>query len=124
MYVIDRYYRESLEEDIETNYQVWLDFAQQFEYDEKAKEIRAKRDELLAETDKEMCLDRLKLELPEDITTVTLLASVKQFFTSIKNILSGAWAKYRQELRDIPQQEGFPYNVSWPEKPTKEESEG
>ena len=124
MYVIDRYYRESLKEDIETNYQVWLDFAKQFEYDEKSKEIRAKRDELLAETDKEMCLDRLKLELPEDITTVTLLASVKQFFTSLKDIFTSDMAKYRQSLRDIPQQEGFPYNVSWPEKPTKEESEG
>jgi len=26
-------------------------------------------------------------------------------------------AIYRQALRDIPQQEGFPYNVVWPEKP-------
>ena len=28
-----------------------------------------------------------------------------------------AWADYRQALRDIPQQEGFPENVLWPEKP-------
>ena len=28
-----------------------------------------------------------------------------------------AWATYRQALRDIPQQEGFPENVVWPEKP-------
>lgn len=28
-----------------------------------------------------------------------------------------AWATYRQCLRDIPQQEGFPWNVTWPEKP-------
>jgi hypothetical protein len=28
-----------------------------------------------------------------------------------------AWAAYRQALRDIPQQEGFPSNVVWPEKP-------
>ena len=27
------------------------------------------------------------------------------------------WAQYRQALRDIPSQEGFPYNVSWPVKP-------
>jgi hypothetical protein len=27
------------------------------------------------------------------------------------------WAAYRQALRDIPQQEGFPHNVAWPVKP-------
>lgn len=28
-----------------------------------------------------------------------------------------AWATYRQALRDIPQQDGFPLNVIWPDKP-------
>ena len=28
-----------------------------------------------------------------------------------------AWATYRQELRDITDQEGFPYNLIWPIKP-------
>lgn len=28
-----------------------------------------------------------------------------------------AWAKYRQDLRDIPEQGSFPYQVTWPEKP-------
>jgi hypothetical protein len=28
-----------------------------------------------------------------------------------------AWTAYRQALRDIPQQEGFPHNVAWPVKP-------
>jgi hypothetical protein len=28
-----------------------------------------------------------------------------------------AWATYRQALRDIPQQEGFPLNVIWPTPP-------
>jgi hypothetical protein len=27
------------------------------------------------------------------------------------------WAVYRQELRDITQQNGFPWNVVWPNKP-------
>jgi hypothetical protein len=30
---------------------------------------------------------------------------------------SQAWAVYRQSLRDIPQQEGFPWNVNFPEQP-------
>jgi hypothetical protein len=28
-----------------------------------------------------------------------------------------AWATYRQELRDVPQQSGYPYNVVWPVAP-------
>lgn len=28
-----------------------------------------------------------------------------------------AWAQYRQELRDITSQEGYPHNVTWPEQP-------
>lgn len=29
----------------------------------------------------------------------------------------GAWATYRQALRDLPQQEGFPTTITWPVKP-------
>jgi hypothetical protein len=29
-----------------------------------------------------------------------------------------AWADYRQSLRDVPSQAGFPYSVVWPEQPT------
>ena len=28
-----------------------------------------------------------------------------------------AWATYRQALRDISKQDGFPWNVTWPEQP-------
>lgn len=28
-----------------------------------------------------------------------------------------AWATYRQELRDVPNQAGFPHNITWPNKP-------
>jgi len=28
-----------------------------------------------------------------------------------------AWAAYRQALRDIPEQEGFPWGINWPEEP-------
>lgn len=27
------------------------------------------------------------------------------------------WAPYRQALRDVPQQAGFPDNITWPTKP-------
>ena len=32
-------------------------------------------------------------------------------------IMSDEWRQYRQELRDITTQEGFPHNINWPEEP-------
>ena len=29
-----------------------------------------------------------------------------------------AWTAYRQALRDLPEQEGWPMNIVWPEKPS------
>lgn len=33
------------------------------------------------------------------------------------NTISEEWVQYRQELRDITKQEGYPHNVKWPTKP-------
>lgn len=32
-------------------------------------------------------------------------------------VLTPAWATYRQQLRDVPQQPGFPGSMVWPEVP-------
>jgi hypothetical protein len=32
--------------------------------------------------------------------------------------ISDPWAAYRQELREVPDQEGFPWDVTWPEQPS------
>lgn len=37
--------------------------------------------------------------------------------TPIANTQKQAWASYRQALRDVPSQAGFPFNVVWPAKP-------
>ena len=37
--------------------------------------------------------------------------------TPLSNPKKLEWATYRQELRDIPAQSGFPWDVAWPEKP-------
>jgi len=31
--------------------------------------------------------------------------------------MSTGWATYRQALRDVPNQDGFPYEIEWPEEP-------
>jgi hypothetical protein len=37
--------------------------------------------------------------------------------TPITNSKKLEWAAYRQALRDIPDQPGFPWDINWPEKP-------
>jgi len=35
----------------------------------------------------------------------------------LSNVQKAAWATYRQALRDVTQQAGFPWEVQWPTKP-------
>jgi hypothetical protein len=37
--------------------------------------------------------------------------------TPLDNVAKSAWANYRQALRDVPDQAGFPFNVTWPTQP-------
>ncbi len=122
-YTIKTWYRKTLKDDILAEYDKWLEYARQQEYDEYAKIVRTQRDKLLQETDKEMVLDRLKLNMPEEITMTTIVQGIKDFFTSLKEIKNSPMAKYRQELRDIPQQKGFPYEVQFPVKPETDKKE-
>ena len=71
---------------------------------------------MLLETDADMCIDRLQIKLPEDLSATNLLSGIKQFIEGLANIFNGKMAKYRQELRDITKQDGFPYNVVWPNR--------
>lgn len=96
MYKITLNNRINLAEDIENNYNMWLQFAKDCEYEKLATEIRTKRDKLLTETDWTQVAD-------------TVLSEEKQ--EEYKN--------YRQQLRDITEQEEFPYMVKFPLKPVK-----
>lgn len=116
MYLINIYCRNNLQIDIEKNYQKWIEMARNQEYEHLAKEVREKRNKLLEETDKEMCIDRLNFKFPENLTMTNIISSLKDFFDGFANISKSSIAKYRQELRDITKQEGFPYKVVWPTK--------
>ena len=59
----------------------------------KSRGVRGERDKLLAETDWR--------DLP-----------------SYPGTNQAGWRTYRQALRDLPSQAGFPNNVTWPAKPT------
>jgi hypothetical protein len=127
IYRLKTNYRDDLEKELNDNtekFSQWLQLAKDTEYNELATEIRKQRDELLQASDKYMCLDRLNIEIPENVTATSLLNCVKTFFQELGNSINGNYAKYRQELRDITKQDGFPYNVEFPKEPnTNEESE-
>lgn len=126
MYRFKTNYRDDLEKELNDNvekFNKWLELARNTEYNELAEEIRTKRDELLKDSDKFMCIDRLNIEIPENVTTTSLLNCVKNLFEGLGNAINGEYAKYRQALRDIPEQPGFPYNVEFPKKPTNTNEE-
>ena len=75
--------------------------------------IRRKRNRLLSESDSHVCLDRC---LPDAPTGKTFTAWL-EWLKTLANIAKNDWARYRQALRDIPQQEGFPFDVKFPDKP-------
>ena len=71
------------------------------------------RNRLLEESDAEMSLDRLGLTVPSGTTFTAWLS----FLKGLGGALNGAWSTYRQALRDIPAQSGFPFDVVFPDKP-------
>ena len=38
-------------------------------------------------------------------------------YMALADRITDEWRTYRQALRDLPAQEGFPTNVTWPDKP-------
>lgn len=77
------------------------------------------RDKLLNETDSRVALDRFNISVPSGTSFTAWLS----FLKSLGEIITGAWAIYRQALRDLPEQEGFPFNVTFP-TPPEVESDG
>lgn len=91
----------------------WFALAQQQANEIAAAAARAVRDQLLKDSDASMALDRLGLDVPSGTTFTAWLS----FLKGLGNVLTGSIARYRQALRDLPQQPGFPYDIDWPEKP-------
>ena len=118
VYTLEIRYRENLLEEIEKDIDKWLKLAKDTDYKEVAAKVREERDKLLQETDAEMCLDRMGLEMPEGTSSFT---SWINFLKTLATAITGKMAKYRQELRDITKQPGFPYDITWPTKQKEEE---
>lgn len=75
------------------------------------------RDKLLVESDGMLAFDRWGINVPEEVSMTTILPAFKALADGLKQLLRSDWAAYRQALRDLPQQEGFPFVINWPEAP-------
>jgi hypothetical protein len=69
-------------------------YPEQLPLNQAEKNIREKRNKILTESD-------------------WIIVSSYEQQVSVPEI----WIEYRQNLRDLPQQDGFPYDVTWPESP-------
>ena len=92
--------RDGLEKVVQDNLPVWLAYARAEETDALSAEVRSKRDKLLANTDW------------TQVDDAPISAEDKE-----------SMRQYRQKLRDITAQSGFPSAVEWPEKPETAVSE-
>lgn len=70
---------------------LWAEMVKQADYNAAAAAVRAERDRLIASCD------------------WTVLGDAKT--------VKADWRAYRQALRDVPEQAGFPYDVTWPVRP-------
>ena len=104
---------QALNKRVADNIEAGRERAMQEDYDRVAAEVRAIRDKLLADSDKEMVLDRMGLEVPTGVSFTAWLDFLKKLGAAV----AGEMARSRQALRDITTQDGFPYDVNFPEKP-------
>ena len=79
-----------------------------------AREIRNR---LLKESDEFLVIDRFGIDLPETVNAGTMLLAVKGLIEGLRNVTCNPWADYRQALRDLPEQKGFPLRIKWPDAP-------
>lgn len=97
IYRLKTIYRDDLEQTLNNNeeeYKKWLQKAKDTEYEELSSNIRKERDALLYATDK---------------------YTISDYPISSEN--KELMLEYRQKLRDLPEQETFPYNVEFPKRP-------
>lgn len=79
---------------------------------------RKLRDNLLKESDSRVAFDRFDIKVPSGSSFSSWLS----FLKSLGKILTSDWSKYRQELRDLPQQPGFPFDIKFPNIPTEDDN--
>ena len=92
-YVLTEPCRDTLEQEITDQYDLWLQKAKDADRQQQALQVRQRRNRLLSQCDWP--------QMPD-----------------VDSNIAQGFRDYRQALRDIPQQEQFPYDVQWPSSPS------
>lgn len=83
----------------------------------RAAELARKiRNKLLDASDKYCTFDKILPEAPSGSSFTDWIAWLK----TLAGVASNAWGVYRQSLRDLPEQQGFPFSIKWPKHPEEE----
>jgi len=65
----------------------------------------------------EAAAQAVRAERDQHLIVVDAIAGNALRWAALSTESQTAWAAYRQALLDVPQQSGFPYNVTWPQEP-------
>ena len=84
--------------------------------DSAAELARRIRNNLLSKSDKECAFDRILPDAPSGVSFTDWISWLK----SLAAIRSEAWGAYRQSLRDLTKQSGFPFSIDWPVAPKQD----
>lgn len=84
--------------------------------DSAAELARRIRNNLLSKSDKECAFDRILPDAPSGTSFTDWISWLK----SLAAIRSEAWGAYRQSLRDLTKQSGFPFSIDWPVAPKQD----
>jgi hypothetical protein len=60
---------------------------------------------------------QLELEAREERDTLLLKSDWTEASSALTSPQKSSWSTYRQALREVPNQAGFPYEITWPTKP-------
>ena len=109
--------RNGVEQDANGNWVwAWIEndmFQEYIETDENGVETTVT---VQAQIDAKVAADNAALEAAERATRDNLLKATDHYGLSDVS-MTEAMTAYRQALRDVPQQEGFPQTITWPTKP-------
>lgn len=89
----------NLSQRVEAALPAWLAKAKALAVADAAHAVRRKRDQLLRDCDYTTGTDYPATDAERD-----------------------AWREYRQQLRDVPEQPGFPWDIIWPSAPAREKA--
>jgi len=60
---------------------------------------------------------QVRAERDNRLTEVDAIAGNALRWSDLTSAKQAEWSTYRQALLDVPQQAGFPYDITWPTKP-------